>query len=47
MIMAMYHNDDEYNEYVTTFNQRPDEFNFENYLAEFKTRQGFVEIKEK
>jgi hypothetical protein len=46
MIMAMYCNDEEYNDYVTTFNQRPDEFNFETYLEEYKTRRGFVEIKE-
>ena len=46
MIMAMYCNDEEYNEYVTTFNQKPDDFSFEAYLEEFKTRKGFLEIKE-
>ena len=46
MIMAMYCNDDEYNQYVTTFNLKPDEFDFEAYLADFKTRKGFVEIKD-
>ena len=46
MIMAMYCNDEEYEQYVTTFNMRPDDFDFEEYLEEFKTRRGFVQIRQ-
>lgn len=46
MIMAMYCNDDEYNEFVSVFNQKPNEFNVDDYLEKFKTRKGFIELKE-